>query len=163
MEIRLWSLKSVTISKDYVKNKGMTQEQLAELLNISSAAVSKWESADTYPDNTIIMPLARVFDVSVDELMGYNSSKVDIEIGKIITDYRQLQLSSNYKEATELIKHARRAYPSDYMIMSSYMWDLAGGSADKSLETLNVYHDEFMQICDNILGAALTKVYASKQ
>jgi DNA-binding XRE family transcriptional regulator len=31
------------------KNKGMTQEQLAELLNISSAAVSKWESGDTYP------------------------------------------------------------------------------------------------------------------
>lgn len=32
------------------KQKGLTQEQLAELLNVSCAAVSKWESCDTYPD-----------------------------------------------------------------------------------------------------------------
>jgi len=134
------------------KNKGMTQEQLAELLNISCAAVSKWESSDTYPDITIIMPLARVFDVSIDELMGYNSAKVEAEIEKMIIDYRQLQAEGKYQEATELIKLARKEYPNDYRVMSLYIWDLAGGSADNSQETLNVYHDEFLQICDCILG-----------
>jgi transcriptional regulator with XRE-family HTH domain len=42
------------------RDKGMTQEQLAELLNISCAAVSKWESCDTYPDITMIFPLAHL-------------------------------------------------------------------------------------------------------
>ncbi|MDD4125972.1 MAG: helix-turn-helix transcriptional regulator [Eubacteriales bacterium] len=134
------------------KNKSMTQEQLSELLNISCAAVSKWESADTYPDITMIMPLARVFDVGIDELMGYNDAKVEAEIKNLLAEYLELQARGKYKEATELIMQARKTYPNDYGIMLRYMWDLAGGSADNRPETLNLYHDEFMRICDCILG-----------
>ncbi|NCA92696.1 XRE family transcriptional regulator [bacterium] len=134
------------------KNKGMTQEQLAELLNISCAAVSKWESADTYPDITMIMPIARVFDVSIDELLGYNSAKIEVEIKNLLAEHLELQARGKYKEATALIKCARKTYPNDYGIMNRYMWDLAGGSADNRPETLNLYHDELMQICDCILG-----------
>jgi len=50
---------------------GMTQEQLAEKLNITNAAVSKWERGDSFPDITMLFPIADYFGISVDELMGH--------------------------------------------------------------------------------------------
>lgn len=57
------------------RSKGMTQEQLADILNISNAAVSKWERGDSFPDITLLFPIADYFGVSVDELMGHNEEK----------------------------------------------------------------------------------------
>ena len=48
--------------------KGVTQEQLAEAMNVTCAAVSKWERSETYPDITLLQPLAFYFGVSTDEL-----------------------------------------------------------------------------------------------
>lgn len=53
------------------RSKGMTQEELAEILNISNAAVSKWERGDSLPDISMLFPLADYFGVSVDTLMGH--------------------------------------------------------------------------------------------
>ena len=59
--------------------KGITQEQLAEKLNVSNAAVSKWERGGSFPDITLLFPLADYFGISVDELMGHgNDNKGDI-------------------------------------------------------------------------------------
>ena len=53
------------------RGRGMTQAQLAKVLNISSAAVSKWEKGDSFPDITLLFPIADYFGISVDELMGH--------------------------------------------------------------------------------------------
>ncbi|SHH38607.1 DNA-binding transcriptional regulator, XRE-family HTH domain [Anaerosphaera aminiphila DSM 21120] len=37
------------------KNKGVTQEQLAEILEVSTPAVSKWENSQTYPDISLLL------------------------------------------------------------------------------------------------------------
>ena len=52
------------------EKKGMTQSQLAGLLNVSDKAVSKWETAKGLPDITLIEPLASALGVSVPELMS---------------------------------------------------------------------------------------------
>ena len=49
----------------------MTQLQLAEMLNYSDKAVSKWERGKCCPDITLLPELARYFEISVDELIGY--------------------------------------------------------------------------------------------
>ena len=63
--------------------KGMTQEQLAELLTVSTAAVSKWEAKNTYPDITMLFPLAEICGVTVDELLGYEEAKAKAAVDKI--------------------------------------------------------------------------------
>ena len=50
--------------------KGFTQTQLAEMIGVSSKAVSKWETAKGLPDITLIEPLAKSLGVSVAELMS---------------------------------------------------------------------------------------------
>lgn len=61
--------------KELRKSKGITQEQLSDMLNVSSQAVSKWETGITNPDLALIPDLAKLFDVSADELLGIEKKK----------------------------------------------------------------------------------------
>jgi len=54
----------------YRRDHGMKQEELAEQLGISAQAVSKWENDQTCPDITLLPTLAKIFDVTVDELLS---------------------------------------------------------------------------------------------
>ncbi|MBO5897489.1 MAG: helix-turn-helix domain-containing protein [Clostridia bacterium] len=131
--------------------KGLTQEQLAELLTISAAAVSKWEAKNTYPDITLLFPLAEIFGVTVDELLGYDEARTKKDVDKIIDEYQRLYVEGNFTEAERLIEKARKEFPHDYRIMNKYMWDKAGGNAGNNAELLQKHKDELTQICDLIL------------
>lgn len=59
--------------------KNLTQEQLATKLGISAQAVSKWETSETYPDGSLLVPLANELDVSLDVLFdNENVTMADI-------------------------------------------------------------------------------------
>ncbi|MCL2721286.1 MAG: helix-turn-helix transcriptional regulator [Treponema sp.] len=64
------------------KESGLTQENLAEKLNISFQAVSKWENGQTSPDIIMLPMLAQLFGVSIDKLFGI---KINEEIKKNFT------------------------------------------------------------------------------
>ena len=57
------------------KQKGLTPEELANALGVTNQAVSKWESAQCCPDIQLLPDLAKIFDVSIDELIGYKSTE----------------------------------------------------------------------------------------
>lgn len=52
------------------KQKGLTQEQLAEALHVSRTAISKWESGRGYPNIESLKDIAKFFSVSLDELLS---------------------------------------------------------------------------------------------
>ena len=52
------------------KEKGLTQAQLAEKLNISFQSVSKWETGETLPDTNILLSLCEELDTTVDTLLN---------------------------------------------------------------------------------------------
>lgn len=60
------------------KELGMTQIQLAERLNISNRAVSKWENGDGYPDITMLESLSSVLGITIDELLTGRTPDVRI-------------------------------------------------------------------------------------
>lgn len=51
------------------RRKGLKQEELANMLDITAQAVSKWENDQTCPDISLLPMLAQILDVSVDELL----------------------------------------------------------------------------------------------
>lgn len=53
------------------KNKNMTQEQLAEILSVTSQSVSKWENCLAAPDISLLPIIARFFGITMDELFNY--------------------------------------------------------------------------------------------
>lgn len=62
-----------TVIRELREKNRMTQLQLAERLGVSDKTVSKWETAKGYPDITLLEPIARVFRVSVTELISGNT------------------------------------------------------------------------------------------
>ncbi len=60
------------------KQKGLTQEELAQVFGVTNQAVSKWESAQSCPDVALLPEIAAFFGVSVDALMGAEPSLVRI-------------------------------------------------------------------------------------
>lgn len=130
------------------KARDITQEKLAEALNVSVTAVSKWERGETYPDITLVFPLAHYFGVSVDELMGYNKEKIENDIQDTIKEYHRL--SRNYQNTREFIKKAYKKYPNDYRIMNIYMWDMVD-CADSKDEAYLEHYEELTSICNRIL------------
>lgn len=68
------------------KSKGITQEALAEVVGVSSQAVSKWESGGT-PDVELLTAIANYFEVSIDRLFGRSVndySNLESEVAKFI-------------------------------------------------------------------------------
>lgn len=55
----------------YRKDKGLTQEGLAQRLGLTFQAISKWENAQALPDITLLPKLSQELEVSVDKLLGY--------------------------------------------------------------------------------------------
>ena len=55
--------------KERRKEKGLTQLQLAEKLNVTDKAISRWETGKNYPDIEIFESLSNILDVSVSELL----------------------------------------------------------------------------------------------
>ncbi len=58
------------------KGKGMSQEALAEQIGVSPQAVSKWENDQSCPDISLLPQLAKLLDITVDELLTGNSNEV---------------------------------------------------------------------------------------
>ena len=69
------------------KNAGITQDELAAFLGVTKASVSKWENGQSMPDILLLPELATYFDVSVDELLGYEPQLSKEQIQKL---YREL-------------------------------------------------------------------------
>lgn len=56
------------------KEKGLSQEKVAEYMSVSRQAVTKWENNISRPSSDNLIKLAELFDVSVDALLGNNES-----------------------------------------------------------------------------------------
>ena len=59
------------------KNKNMTQAELAEKLNITDRAISKWETGKGMPDSSILLELCNELDISVNELLSGEVIKME--------------------------------------------------------------------------------------
>ena len=116
--------------------RNITQEQLAEVLNVSAVAVSKWERGDTMPDIAMLPRLAYYFQVTIDELMNYDACAVDLEIKTFIIEHTKAAEVYNTKECLRLSKAAYKKFPQDYRVMELYMWDLIGGYADNNPDVI---------------------------
>ena len=100
------------------RSKELTQEQLADYLNISYQSVSKWETGTTLPDLSYIIPLSRLFKISTDELLGYEQSKEDLLKNEYSDAYEVTWRDGNLEKRLEICLEAVRNYPGDMEWMS---------------------------------------------
>ncbi|MCL2774454.1 MAG: helix-turn-helix domain-containing protein [Oscillospiraceae bacterium] len=114
------------------KQKDMTQEQLAEYLNISPQAISRWEINSTLPDITLVPMLANIFDVSSDTLLGIDIDAKEKRIDAIVKEAQNYSWKIQDDEAEKLLRNALKEYPNSYKLMNwlAYVLSLNVGNYD---------------------------------
>lgn len=88
--------------KLYRKEKGFTQGQLAELIGVSTQAISKWETDAGMPDISQIVPLAKVLQISTDKLLGHTNEDFEQELKEIRACHGGINLISDVGKAADL-------------------------------------------------------------
>lgn len=96
------------------KCRGLTQEQLAQLLNVSVGAVSKWENGNNRPDIEILPILADVLQVSIDALIGYEKAYKNLE--SELKQMDEFLLLERYQQVEEMALDCLRRYPNDFRL-----------------------------------------------
>lgn len=89
--------------KQLRKEKGITQEQLAEALNVSNRTVSRWETGNNMPDIGILVDIADYYNISIPEIInGERKSEImnkeEREIAKSMSDYATTEKENIFKE-----------------------------------------------------------------
>lgn len=133
----------VTIREHRMK-KGLTQEQLAYHLGVSSQTVSRWENGTTYPDIVMLPILADFFGISIDLLMGYAKECPTEAREQFFADIRGLEI----KQRIVRLKDMLQAYPDDVYIQFSLANTLY---ADMKKQDNEAAEKEISLLCNRIL------------
>lgn len=127
--------------KTFRKNKGFTQEELAELLSVTPQAVSKWESGSGLPDVSMLIPLAQILGVSTDALLGYDTMSEDKETAARVKETingigEAGERAENALKICELLSAETNLNPGNFEIIKMYVKETANLSmyADPKLE-----------------------------
>ena len=123
------------------KNENWTQQDLADMIGVSTQAISKWETDAGMPDISQIIPLSRALNISTDTLLGVTDENDTKEFDEIYKKCMEIETLSPYKwppEPNEAEKGFRLMY--DYFCKhpTSYR------SAKYLLDLAELYFDKFI-------------------
>lgn len=93
------------------KEVGFSQEQLAFELNVSRQAVSKWESGNSYPDITLLPPLARLLKTDLNTLLSFQDELTDLEVANLMNEVAEQVKNGDLEAAFEMARDRIREYP----------------------------------------------------
>ena len=99
------------------RERQLTQEQLAEALEVSFQAVSKWENKVTYPDIEVLPVIAGYFDVTVDELMGVDVERKEEEVKKILDRSKELRHNGKVYDDMCFLRDKVKEYPNSSTLL----------------------------------------------
>ena len=93
------------------KKQGLTQEQLADQLGVSAPAVSKWETDTSYPDITLLCPLARALGTNLDTLLQFEETLSDEQAVQGMNQVLKTALQGGYAAGEAQLLEWLRQYP----------------------------------------------------
>jgi transcriptional regulator with XRE-family HTH domain len=136
----------------YRHEKKITQEELADFIGVTKASVSKWENKQSLPDILLLPQLASFFNVSVDELLGYEAQLSREQIQKLYSelaaDFASLPFDEVMEKSRTLVRRYYSCYP--FLLQICILWlnhyTLAKGN-DKQKEILL----QASELCDHII------------
>lgn len=134
------------------KERGNTQEELAEHLGISVQAVSKWERGDGMPDISLLPGIASFYDTTVDFLLGCDTIRKQEDIAVFTEKAHALLNQGKRKERLELCREYQKKYPNDETVMYSLMYDLFSVDWKKN-------SDEIISIASKLLKSNNTQYH----
>ncbi|MBQ7378770.1 MAG: helix-turn-helix transcriptional regulator [Clostridia bacterium] len=110
--------------KSLRKERGITQEELANYLGISVQSVSKWERGDGMPDISLLPHIAAFYDTTVDYLLGCDAVRTQKIIQSFKEQAQALINKGKRRESLELCRQYQKKYPHNETVLNHLMHDL---------------------------------------
>lgn len=154
------NLASKLVSKR--KEKGVTQADLALYIGVSKASVSKWETGQSYPDITFLPLLAAYFNVSIDELMGYEPQMTKEDIKKLYLslcgDFSVKPFDEVLARCQEIAKKYYSCFPLLFQIGALLVnYSMLPGDPEKNADVLTQAKELFIRVKQESDDAELCK------
>lgn len=99
------------VIRKYRKNKNMTQEEMARRLGVTAPAVNKWEKGNSFPDITLLAPIARLLGITLDTLLSFRGELTAEEVNEIVREENSLLKEKPYEEVFQWAKKKLEQYP----------------------------------------------------
>lgn len=110
-----------SVIKKYRKDIGLTQEEMANRLGVTTPAVNKWENGNSNPDIELLSPIARLLNISLDTLLSFHEKLTDVEIEEIIRQMDKMFSNEGYDKTYEWAMTIIKEYPNCNMLI----WQVA--------------------------------------
>ena len=107
--------------KEFRKQRGITQEQLANSIGISFQAISKWENNLALPDISLAPILAGYFGVSMDDLFDFHLTELEQKVDAICKEAYQYRESDPAKSRT-ILEEGLTQYPDNDILLNNLLY-----------------------------------------
>ena len=140
------------------RRRQITQEELADYLGVTKAAVSKWENRQTMPDILLLPQLAGFFDVTIDELLGYEAWLSGEQIRRLYRELCEDFASQPFSRVMERVGSLVRRYYSCYpfllqictLYLIHFMLAKDGEERERILGEAEALCDRVLQNCRDV-------------
>ena len=106
-----------TIRK-YRKDKNITQDEMAKRLGVTAPAVNKWENGNSFPDISLLSPIARLLNISVDTLLSHSKELSNEKANGLVEEGLNRLKTEPYDTVFNWMKQCIEEYPnSDFLIL----------------------------------------------
>jgi len=105
--------------KYYRKSQDLTQEQIANIFNVSPQSVSRWETGAAYPDIELLPSIASYFNITVDELLGVDKIKDNVRIDEIMKTVTENWSHGLIHDTLILLRNAVREFSNVFILQTS--------------------------------------------
>lgn len=104
--------------------RNITQENLAELLGVSFQSVSRWESDVCYPDMELLPVLGKIFDVTVDYLIGVDQYQEHEKVGGYLEQFQSAVSVGDINACIQIARAGVKEFPNNYELLNKLMYAL---------------------------------------
>lgn len=138
------------------RERGITQEELAEILGVSCQSVSRWENNTCYPDIELLPTIANFFGITVDNLLGVDDAAEAEKVEKYLSDFQNAISCGNIEECIRIARAGVAEYPNNYKLLNKLMFALVvsgdcSGNIPEWQENMKKYDAEITMIGERIM------------
>ena len=108
------------VIRKYRKENNLTQEEMAVRLGVTAPAVNKWESGASMPDVSLLAPIARLLNISLDELLSFKEELSDVEIRNILAEIQTMFMTEPIGAVHKKMQEYIREYPNAEELILSF-------------------------------------------
>lgn len=129
-----------TVIQERRKALGLTQEQVAEYLGVTTTAVNKWEKGSTCPDIALLPPLARLLKIDLNTMFGFYEDITHQELILLCKEIHEKVISDGFDTGFSIAQEKIREYPNSNTLLHNLALQLQGLLATAGLDEVQSIH-----------------------